>query len=301
MPMRSHAFAALLAALLMPGVLCGQASQTSAPSPENIQRLIEQLSDRSFDARELATRRLIVLGGHATNALAAAAEKGDPETSWRSVHALLEITLSSDIDIVGPAEDALIALKNSSNTVASDRAAQAIERIAPLREERAIAALKHLGAKVTIEDNSVLFDGSWTGGDAGLKHLLRLRELRQVNIEPTAEISDRAVEKLERDRPETRVLQFGKAFLGVGTSPSDTDPGLTVLTLVEGGAASNAGIKEGDVIYHIDGMPVNVFEDLVKSIAKKVAGDEIEIDYYSRTDSARKRVKTKLGKRPGTE
>ncbi|MEX2212765.1 MAG: PDZ domain-containing protein [Phycisphaeraceae bacterium] len=288
--------ALVLASLVAPAG--AQSEDTSAaPSNDDINRLIARLASDSFEYRETATRQLIVLGKPAIPLLQQAADGGEPEMSWRAVFALVELALSTDVQTVAQAEKALIELSQSTNETAAHRACDAVVALPFMRETRAITALNNLGANVSLETNYIELNGNWKGGDAGLKHLTLLRNVKQVSIEPTANVSDEAVTMLQQALPGAKIIKFGEAFLGVGTLPADDGPGLRVHTVLTGGAAEKAGLQVNDVIYQIDGKPVNEFDDLVKSIAKKTPGDAIEIDYFSSLTGQRKKVKAELGKR----
>jgi S1-C subfamily serine protease len=57
------------------------------------------------------------------------------------------------------------------------------------------------------------------------------------------------------------------------------DGGVYVMTVREGGAAAAAGIKKGDVITKVNGMPVTSGADLIGQIATFRPGDKISITY----------------------
>ena len=58
-----------------------------------------------------------------------------------------------------------------------------------------------------------------------------------------------------------------------------TMEGIYIAEVVEDGAASEAGLKEGDVITHIDGQKIKSFGELQNVIAQKRPGDKITINY----------------------
>ena len=58
-----------------------------------------------------------------------------------------------------------------------------------------------------------------------------------------------------------------------------TMEGIYIAKVVEDGAAAEAGMKEGDVITHIDGQKIKSFGELQNVIAQKRPGDKITINY----------------------
>ena len=58
-----------------------------------------------------------------------------------------------------------------------------------------------------------------------------------------------------------------------------TMEGIYIAKVIEDGAAADAGLKEGDVITHIDNQKVKTFGELQNIIAQKRPGDKITINY----------------------
>ena len=58
-----------------------------------------------------------------------------------------------------------------------------------------------------------------------------------------------------------------------------TMEGIYIAKVVEEGAAADAGLKEGDVITHIDGQKIKTFGELQNIIAQKRPGDKITLTY----------------------
>ncbi len=63
-----------------------------------------------------------------------------------------------------------------------------------------------------------------------------------------------------------------------------TMEGIYIAKVVDDGAAADAGLKEGDVITHIDGQKVTQFGELQGILAQKRPGDKIELTYLRKKD-----------------
>ncbi len=89
------------------------------------------------------------------------------------------------------------------------------------------------------------------------------------------------------------ILEFGevqRGFLGIEVSELNsriaeelglsTHRGAYVQGVREGSAADEAGIEPGDVIFEMDGNPINSPSALVEFSGRRRPGDEVEIKYY---------------------
>lgn len=72
-----------------------------------------------------------------------------------------------------------------------------------------------------------------------------------------------------------------------------TMEGIYVATVVEGGAAEDAGIEKGDVITEVDGQKVTKFGDLSGIIAQKRPGDKVSLTYLHNKKKHTKQVTLK--------
>ena len=77
-----------------------------------------------------------------------------------------------------------------------------------------------------------------------------------------------------------------------------TMEGIYVAKVVEDGAAADGGLKEGDVITHIDGQKVKQFGELQGIIAQKRPGDKVTVKYLR--DKKEKSVTITLKNEQGT-
>lgn len=83
-------------------------------------------------------------------------------------------------------------------------------------------------------------------------------------------------------------------FLGV--RPSVVAAGLRVDEVIDGTTAQDMGLREGDIITHVNGTSVSSFEALGAQLRALRAGDSIEIKYLR--DGASREKAGKLGARP---
>lgn len=82
--------------------------------------------------------------------------------------------------------------------------------------------------------------------------------------------------KLMEKRTATPLVHIGKtAFLGVSVSAAPQ--GLTVQSVVPGGAAASAGIRKGDVITSLDGSSIASLDDLRTALFKHHPGDAVTL------------------------
>jgi putative serine protease PepD len=90
-----------------------------------------------------------------------------------------------------------------------------------------------------------------------------------------------------------------RAYLGIESSTDPTSPnGAQVQTVLPGGPGEKAGLKQGDVIKSIDGVPVKDSSGVSSAIAAKKPGDKVTIQ-IERNGLTQEVVAT-LGTRPKT-
>ena len=87
-----------------------------------------------------------------------------------------------------------------------------------------------------------------------------------------------------------------RAYLGVQTRESQTEPGAFVAALTPNAPAAAGGVQAGDTIVGVAGTPVSIPEDISSAIADRKPGDEVEIDV--KRAGARVTLRVKLGTRP---
>ncbi len=86
------------------------------------------------------------------------------------------------------------------------------------------------------------------------------------------------------------IIEFGevqRAMLGVGLLPVEAETakkynikdlnGVIIGSVTEGGAAADIGLKEGDVILEINGVPINSISQLQEQISRYRPNDKVEL------------------------
>ena len=180
--------------LLAAAVLSAEPAPTStAKSPtavtqEQIDQWVKDLNSDRFVERELATEKLIAAGAAAVLPLANALQANNLEVTTRGIIILQELALAAEPDVESAARATLQQLAEPRFTSAARRAAEALAKLDAIREERALAELKRLGASVGndlaefgVHQGSdrctLVFGDKWRGEE---KDLARLRHLHDV-------------------------------------------------------------------------------------------------------------------------
>ena len=70
-----------------------------------------------------------------------------------------------------------------------------------------------------------------------------------------------------------------QAFLGV--KPETTTNGVLISDVRRGTASFEAGLRDGDIIFSLDGQPIRETADLVFQIRQREPGDQVTIKYTS--------------------
>jgi len=125
---------------------------------------------------------------------------------------------------------------------------------------------------------AVVIPPGWTGGDAGLKYVQRLGQLRSLIRVAGKHVSDKGIRELQAALPDLIVQQRGTASLGIR---ADQDPqnasNWRVSHVDPNSAAKRGGILPGDVIIRFAGKPVPDFDALVELIKQSQPGEEVEV------------------------
>lgn len=316
--MRWCAVVAAVFSQLFSAVMAQEPETEAPPISAEVAADLKALSDREFQVRESAGRRLISLRKEAVVPLAHLARTGTAEASVRAFDLLRQLYREGDDEMVEAVESAYESLLQSDNPVVAARAEARIEASVSVRHRRAMNAVKKLGGKIKFRkevdldqqddddsQRSIMFvklDKSWVGGEEGLKHLKRLEDFRvrtevrgaYLLVIKGCKISEEALKNLETSIPGLLIQQRGESCLGVSPYVSfGGDDGLRIGEVKPDSAADRAGLRSGDLLMKFNGhnlQPVTVlrgdreetkgsFEVLVEKIADTKPGDKVPVVY----------------------
>ncbi|MBX3425136.1 MAG: PDZ domain-containing protein [Pirellulales bacterium] len=303
-PIRTFLALGLIAALLGGRARC---EETASPAADaDVAAWIEALDDERFAVRELAQSRLEALGPAALPTVAAAAKDPSLERATRAVRILLSWSKTGDPDKRLTILESLAAVADTHPSEASF----AVEQLAAVREDAALAAIVELGGIANDQRGTAFGRGNqgpvqvvigpkWTGGDEGLKHLVDVRRLQTLSFH-SAPVGDDALLFAKQLPNLTRVEVYGtphsettlaalraaRPGLDVAVRSSGAqlgimgDPNQPVAYVQQVGpdtAAERAGIRAGDVIAEINGEQVGNFEALTARIATFNPGESVQM------------------------
>ena len=262
---------------------------------ENIQQLIKQLGDPSYQKREKATQDLIAAGAAAIPELVKTAKATDLESTARAIGILEKLYTAESDDAWDQAELALEELRSSTKKSVASRAALTLERHGAVRLERAVANVRKLGGGVKNYDNNtfpsrvttsriqyVTIGPQWKGGKSGLKYLKRLESIPAIYLIKGHKLDAKQLEELQQALPDTTIQARGKAYLGISGGPHPL--GCQIGFVQPGRAADKAGLQSGDVITEFAEQKINAvgaalqgFDKLIDLIKKHNPGDKVKV------------------------
>jgi hypothetical protein len=262
----------------------------------DVSAAIRELDAEEFAVRDEATRHLIEAGAVAIGPLAQTAREGSPEAAARSLEVLNRLYAANQDLSFDATEGVLFELMASGRTATRDRASRILDLGAEDRLERTVARLKEMGGLVKYSDqagvfapaaipnarnripNNILITRRWTGGDAGLKQLLRLYHLPRLRVYRTkqAPVSEDALDAIVAEMGNIDEIQVrGEGYLGI--SASQPVPFCTVSNVEADSGAAKAGIREGDIILSFDGHEIRSFQELIELLMDKSPGDKVPV------------------------
>lgn len=279
-------------------VLAGFPATAAEPDAATIVRWVEELGSPQFARREAAAASLAAAGRPALGPIEAAIHGSDLEVASRGVE-ILQTLLAGEPELAAEAEAALERCAADSGSAAARLAAATLEFHAAGTAAAARERLESAGAVFAERPGlEVVFGEGWNGSVADIRQLPRLRGLVAVGFHGVAVerealavlgrlerlhqvelfgagVTDADVAELASRLPAARidVRQGGK--LGVGAlafgGPCE------VRTVEPGSAADQAGVRPGDVILAVDGMPIADFEGLTTRVASRRPGEQLTL------------------------
>jgi hypothetical protein len=288
----------------------------AASAPENVKRLVAELSSSDYRTREDATKQLAKAGSEAVAAVGKVAAGEDLEAAFRAVRILQVMVLSDQSDIEFPALAILeqLAAREASST--KDLASDALEMHRVARQARTIARLRRLGAEVgiagtefsgtevTLTGNEfiavIIANSKWRGTPADFALLKQVPNLYHVNIYGVRVDDEMAGVLASLNRPSlislfgTGISDSAYAMLVEKFPPPETKIDrrgtafLGVMGTIEfnvceikevkpGTPAERAGLLAGDRILSCDGQALQDFPELTRIIATKQAGESVTL------------------------
>ena len=70
-----------------------------------------------------------------------------------------------------------------------------------------------------------------------------------------------------------------RAFLGIKLLEKSGEPGAEVSSVVDGSPAEEAGLRPGDRVVRLDGLPIRTRDDLTDRLDRTAAGAEVSLEY----------------------
>lgn len=272
----------------------GDQGVADALFPEQVRQAIDQLDDPVFERREQASDLLYAAGSCAVPSLQAAAESEIPEIAVRAFDLLQRLYFRKDEATYDAVDEGVQQLMRAGNLSAAARAESLFDQVGDVRQERAVAKLKRLGAIIHHSEprfdqersriDYVMFGRGWTGSDDDVHLIERLEDLRAftnaaIYVVRGVPIAEQTLEDLKASMPLLIINRRGPAQLGV-VSEQPTSEGCYIKSVVTDSAADNAGLKPFDRIVEIDGRPVNSFENLIEIVGEKEPGDRVPVIFY---------------------
>lgn len=274
------------------------ADDAKVAQPADLSAAIRNLDAVDFAVREQAFEDLSKAGPAAIESLARTAREGSAEAAARSLELLNRLYAVNRDDSFDATEVVLFELMKSERTATRDRAARILELGADHRVQRAVAELTKMGGLVKASDptgifaaaanrnprnltpNNIFITRRWTGGDEGLKQLVRLYHLPRLRIYRTkqAPVTEDALDVIASEMGNVDEIQVrGEGYLGI--SAQQPAPGCLVSSVAEDSAAAKAGLREGDTILQFDGHDIKSFQELIELLNDKLPGDKVPVLY----------------------
>jgi len=296
----------------------GKPAGKQAPAKENddVSALVKNLDHPDFAVREASTAKLKQSDEAGVEALTQAGLSGSLESGLRAVDILRHLFLSDDDAAFDAAERGLEKIASEADHAAvAQRAAEVLdENQFTVIQKRSVSRVRKLGGQIQMDrERTVVINGQpmrpkhgwaaaaaigprWEGGEAGLRHLTRLRTLRTIYLISGHPLTDEDIQQIQADLPNVTFQHRGAAMLGVSTANSSL--GCLIGSVRPGTGAAKGGIRTRDIVVEIAGEAVRSPDDLISIIGTKKAGETVEI-VVLRGDPILRYKLTEILNRPG--
>ena len=134
-------------------------------------------------------------------------------------------------------------------------------------------------AKEQLELSLLIIGPKWTGGDAGLKQIARLKRLTRLYRIQGCPVSDEGIAHLRGAIPGLEIQDRGAAKLGITFGGSlGNEKGCVVREVQEKESAANAGVRAQDRIVRFGDRSVDDGNALVDALRIYKAGDVVDAE-----------------------
>lgn len=283
-----------LSSMRLPGQ---EAPATADAQSQKVAAWVHLLDSDVYADRQAAMQNLKRSGAIAAVELAKAARASNLEVTARAIELLTQMYESADAEVAMAADEALESLAQNGPPVAVVRTKEVFETtLAPLRRRHAISSIKRLGGHVIprLESDDegqeveadlneldtvqhVVLGKKWKGGLDGLKYLLRLPELRVLYITNDLPLTAAEIGSLKEILAGMRIEPRGSAYLGITSLLQD--PEFCIInSVVPNSPAKIGGLRPGDLITHVDGLPIRGFLELTGRLTLRKGGDLVYLE-----------------------
>ncbi|MDA1055570.1 MAG: PDZ domain-containing protein [Planctomycetota bacterium] len=178
--------------LFLSGSGVAAVAQDASPTPEQIERWVQELGAERFTKRDAATTSLIETGAAAIEPLMAGIAQHGLEVTTRGIYVLQQLAVAGDEATETSARSSLEKIAAARVTAAALHARDALDKLDTLRQQHALDELQRLGALVdrNREELSSLLgplfaieiNSNWRGKAGDLKWLEFLQDVQQVSF-----------------------------------------------------------------------------------------------------------------------
>lgn len=247
--------------------------------------LVDSLGSSRESVRRHAAARMLARGQDSLPAIIAKIPDADDEELEQLFLVLEDLYVSTDPAVADAAEIAIDQLAADRRKEVRRATEDLFQANYTRRYMRACEKLEELGAKLISSPfrlsggdlnfplDIAVIDDDWTGGDAGLKYLMRIRGLVSVHVSEHAQVSPDAVEDLltfVSIRRENEACCLGVEFRYIGDQ-------LVVRRLVPDSPAERAGLVSSDRLISVSGVPIINFGDFTSELRSHRPGDSVEL------------------------